>query len=170
MVISVSKRGPQQLREIFWTLNWRHNKLTHWGLGKGLSYQNHNFPSMNNLFNIFTELSFGCNPVGLNGNDLNFFPLFYFVQETCLNFFIIYCHWEVVEGQNQISWNTRIHLTHWGWVTHICVSKLTTIGSDSGLSSGRCQAIIWSNAGILLIWPSGTSFSEISIEMWPFSL
>ena len=23
-------------------------------------------------------------------------------------------------------------LTHWGWVTHICISKLTIIGSDNG--------------------------------------
>ena len=41
-------------------------------------------------------------------------------------------------------------LTHWGRVTHICVSKLTTIGSDNGLSPGRRQAIIWSNAGIIV--------------------
>ena len=32
-------------------------------------------------------------------------------------------------------------LTHWGWVTHICISKLTIIGSDNGLSPGRRQAI-----------------------------
>ena len=30
---------------------------------------------------------------------------------------------------------------------HICVSKLTIIGSDNGLSPGRHQAIIWTNAG-----------------------
>ena len=53
-------------------------------------------------------------------------------------------------------------LTHWGRVTHICVSKLTIIGSDSGLSPGRRQAIIWTNAGILLI---GTNFNDISIEI-----
>ena len=29
--------------------------------------------------------------------------------------------------------------------------KLTIIGSDNGLSPGRRQAIIWTNAGILLI-------------------
>ena len=45
-------------------------------------------------------------------------------------------------------------LTHWGWVMHICVSKLTIIGSDNGLSPGRRQAIIWTNAGILLIGPN----------------
>ena len=33
-------------------------------------------------------------------------------------------------------------LTHWGRVTHICVRKLATIGSDNGLSPGRRQAII----------------------------
>ena len=52
-------------------------------------------------------------------------------------------------------------LTHWGRVTHICISKLTIIGSDNGLSPGQCQAIIWTNAGILLIRTSGTNFSEI---------
>ena len=34
---------------------------------------------------------------------------------------------------------------------HICISKLTIIGSDNGLSPGRRQAIIWTNARILLI-------------------
>ena len=52
-------------------------------------------------------------------------------------------------------------LTHWGRVTHICVGKLIIIGSDNGLSPGRRQAIIWTNAGILLIGLSGTTFSEI---------
>ena len=33
-------------------------------------------------------------------------------------------------------------LTHWGWVTHICVDNLTIIGSDNGLSPGRRQAIL----------------------------
>ena len=56
------------------------------------------------------------------------------------------------------------HRTHWGRVTHICVSKLTTIGSDNGLSPGRRQAIIWSNAGILLNWTLETTFSEIFCE------
>ena len=55
-------------------------------------------------------------------------------------------------------------------MTHICVSKLTIIGSDNGLSSSRCQAIIWTNAGILLKRTSGTNFSEILSEMHAFSL
>ena len=58
-------------------------------------------------------------------------------------------------------------LTHWGRVTHICVSKLTINGSDNGLD--RHQAIMWTNAGILLIGPLGTNFSEILIEIHAFS-
>ena len=63
----------------------------------------------------------------------------------------------------------KTSLTHWGRVTHICVSKLTIIGSDNGLSPGRRQAIIWTNAGILLIVPLGTNFSEILINILTFS-
>ena len=59
-------------------------------------------------------------------------------------------------------------LTHWGRVTHICVSKITIIGSDNGLSPRRRQAIIRTNAGILLIGPLGTNFSEISSEIHAF--
>ena len=51
----------------------------------------------------------------------------------------------------------------------ICISKFTIIGSDNGLSPGRRQAIIWTNAGILLIVPLGTNFSEILIKIITFS-
>ena len=60
-------------------------------------------------------------------------------------------------------------LTHWGRVMHICVGNLTIFGSDNGLSPGRCQAIIWANAGILLIGPLGINISEILIEILTFS-
>ena len=46
-------------------------------------------------------------------------------------------------------------------MTHICVGNLTIIGSDNG----RRQAIIRTNAGILVIRPLGTDFSEILIEI-----
>ena len=46
---------------------------------------------------------------------------------------------------------------------------LTIIGADNGLSPGRRQAIIWTNAGILLIEPLGTNFSEILIRIKIFS-
>ena len=62
-----------------------------------------------------------------------------------------------------------IFLTHWGRVTHICVVKLTIIGPDNGLSPGRRQAIIWTNAGILSIGPLGTNFLEILIGIQTFS-
>ena len=54
-------------------------------------------------------------------------------------------------------------------MTHICVSKLAIISSDNGLSPGRRQATIWTNAGILLIEPLGTNFSEIWSEIQIFS-
>ena len=53
---------------------------------------------------------------------------------------------------------------YWGRVTHICVNKLSTIGSDNGLSPGWHQAIIWTNVGILLIGTLGTNLSEILSE------
>ena len=61
------------------------------------------------------------------------------------------------------------NFTHWGRVTHICVGKLTIIGSDNGLSPDRRQAIIWTNAECFLIEPLGTNFSEILIEILAFS-
>ena len=65
--------------------------------------------------------------------------------------------------------NATKPLTHWGRVTHICISDLTSIGSDNGVSPGRCQAIIRTNAGILLIRPLGTNFSEFLVEIRTFS-
>ena len=55
-------------------------------------------------------------------------------------------------------------------MTHICGGKLTIIASDIGLSPERRQAIILTNAGILLIGPLETNFSEILIEIQTFSL
>ena len=54
-------------------------------------------------------------------------------------------------------------------MTHIYAGKLSIIGSDNGLSPGGRQAIIWTNAGILLIEPLGTNFSEILIAINIFS-
>ena len=68
----------------------------------------------------------------------------------------------IIVGTNQSN------LTHWSRVTHICVSNSTIIGLDNGLSPGRRQAIIWTNAGILLIRTLGTQFSEIISEIHTF--
>ena len=85
------------------------------------------------------------------------------------------------EIMQRVSWNTVPNpkesnvvfygaiLTHWGRVTPVCVGKLTIIGSDNGLSPGRRQTIIWTNAGILLIGPLGTNFSEIVVGIQAFS-
>ena len=76
---------------------------------------------------------------------------------------------------SDLDWNStrsedsRLYLTHRGRVTHICVSELTNIGSDNGLSPGRRQAIIWTNVGILWIGPLGTNFNEMLIEIHAFS-
>ena len=72
----------------------------------------------------------------------------------------------LINGLNSL---TNHLLTQLSRVTHICVSKLTIIGSDSGLSPCRRQAIIWTNDGILLIGPIGTNFGEILIEIITFS-
>ena len=50
-------------------------------------------------------------------------------------------------------------------VTLICVSKLTSIGSDNG----RRRAVIWTNAGILLVRTLGITFSGILSEIHAFS-
>ena len=82
---------------------------------------------------------------------------------------VLSCQRNTFEDQYpQISFTTSTNtwsLTHWGQVTHICVSKLTIIGSDNGSSPERCQANIWTNAGILLIGTLGTNFSEILSEI-----
>ena len=61
-------------------------------------------------------------------------------------------------------------LTHWGWVTHICIGKLTIISSDNVSLPGRRQAIIQTNAAILSIGPLGTNLSGILIKTETFSL
>ena len=52
----------------------------------------------------------------------------------------------------------------------IYVGKLTIIDSDNGLSPGRRLAIIWTNAGILLIGPLVTNFSENLFGTQTFSI
>ena len=96
----------------------------------------------------------------------------------------------IMNIEEQVTWNTvqlvKIYksillrpwqnifnvdqLTHLGQETHICVGKLTIVASDNGLSPGRREAIIWTNAGILLIGPLGTNFNEILITIHTFSV
>ena len=62
-----------------------------------------------------------------------------------------------------------LDLSNWGRVTYKYVSELTIIGSDNGLSPGRHQVIIWTNAGISSIGTLGTPFSEDLNEIYTFS-
>ena len=91
------------------------------------------------------------------------------VKLNALKFFFLKMHLKMAATQWQPFCLSLNVLTHWGWVTHICVGNLTIIGSDNDLSPGRRQAIIWTNAGILLIGPLGINFSEILIEIITFS-
>ena len=63
------------------------------------------------------------------------------------------CHLKLIEAE----WRIYASLNY------------TITGSDNGLSPGGRQAIIWTNAGILLIGPLATNFSEIVIEIHTFS-
>ena len=53
-------------------------------------------------------------------------------------------------------------------MTHIYASKLTAIGSVNGLSPDQRQAIVWTNAGMLLIGPLETNFIAILSEIHTF--
>ena len=79
-----------------------------------------------------------------------------------------YRPWSILAYEHGMS--TPVLITHCGRVTHICVAYLTVIASDNGLSPSRRQAIIWTNAEILIIRSSGTNVSEIVIEIniFPF--
>ena len=79
--------------------------------------------------------------------------------QSCTKRLIYSEKWSICHLINRHLSSLPILLTHWGQVTHICIGRLTTIGSDNGLVPSRHQAIIWTNAGILLIGPLRTYFS-----------
>ena len=62
-----------------------------------------------------------------------------------------------------------LHLSHWGIITQIYVSKLAIISLVNGLSPGGRQAIISTYAKILLIDPLGIKLKEILIEIYTFA-
>ena len=118
-----------------------------------------------------------------------FFILFQKYFHILLIFWRIFCYpghifYDWVENDVHLQWRYSMgifvqslpvvilyldSLTLWGQVTHICVGNLTIIGPDNGFSPGRSQAIFWTNAGILLIGPWGTNFSEVLIGIHAFS-
>ena len=104
--------------------------------------------------------------------DVVYFPLLTVEWiSSCLS-------WEriLITIANSLSWNDRpANALLWflqpieaEW--HIYASiTYAIIDSDNGLSPVRRQAIIWNNAGILLIGPVGTTLSEILIYIQTFS-
>ena len=77
--------------------------------------------------------------------------------------------WKVIHGYLLMKGNVmnkqrqQLQLNGVEWCIK-CISKLTIIGSDNGLSPGWCKAIIWTNAGILLSGPWGINSNEILIK------
>ena len=74
---------------------------------------------------------------------------------------IFSCMCEVLldnNGNGIILWFSWF-ITHWCWVMHICIGKLTIIASD-----GQHQAIIWTNADMLLTGLLETNFNETLIK------
>ena len=109
-------------------------------------------------------------PRGIHQRALSWEDLKIPLSKTRLKILFSESHLDL-PGANELSQITATHLkigvavTHWVWVMHIYVSELTSIDSDNCLSPGHHQPIIWTNAGIFLIGPLGTNFSEILIEI-----
>ena len=99
------------------------------------------------------------------GSDIfNFTKSIKMVYIYCVHSYICTCiqitkfadiipQWHGVTHVSEVA--VVIALTHWGRVTHICVSNVTIIGSDNGLSPDWCQAIIWTSDGNIVDWTLG---------------
>ena len=124
------------------------------------SHLDHLHSSNGQQVEIFRSITFKYNECG--------FAISLFSYKKCVKHQQRHFKWCYCEGCKVRKIWIDI-LTHWGRVTHICVSKITIIGSDNGLSPGRRQAIIWTNAGLLLNGSLGTNFTEILLEILTFS-
>ena len=73
-----------------------------------------------------------------------------------------------IKTNNEQQWSVRENvlncLTHWGRVTHTCVSKLY-----HGVLPVRQQPNIWTSVGLLSIGPWGKYLNEILFEIHKFS-
>ena len=90
---------------------------------------------------------------------------------------IIFQIYSIAPGSRfDVATNTQIELGRDLWALHslrpsdeyLCVSNLTIIAPDNDLSPGRRQAIIWNNAGILLIGRLGKYFNDILLGLQTF--
>ena len=99
---------------------------------------------------------------------------FLYIIRSPTNIFCVDYIWFTVQNEYilaKMNNNSRhmAHLTHRCRVMHICISTITIIILENGLSPGRHQAIIWTNAGILLISTIWTNFNEILSEIFSFN-
>ena len=122
---------------------------------------------------VIIHFSYGCMEAGTI-RDFFWVPDGGEHHHSCIHHLKVYyantaIHHLRAKHKTAVSPVSFIVLTHWVWASHICVGKLTIIGSDNGLSPCRRQAIIWTSAGILLIGPLGINFSEILIGIQRFS-
>ena len=74
---------------------------------------------------------------------------------------LIFALWVLILWQESVEAGNQ-------WIL-LTTSRITLTGSDNGLSPGRHQAIIRNNAGILIIGPLGTNFSENGMGIYTFS-
>ena len=97
-------------------------------------------------------------------NEVNIIELFFRKRDNItylLSVSVEECFWKNVWWYPAPSSSAAYHIyASMNWVS---------IGSDNGLSPVRRQAVIETNAGILLIGTLGTNFSEILIEILTFS-
>ena len=99
----------------------------------------------------------------------------HYLNQLWLNYWHIYASFSL--NELKLGSLKLWRLIYTPWSSHFwfklrpsdAICNLTIIGPDNGLSPGRRQAIIWTNAGILLIGPWGTNFSEILIRIQTFS-
>ena len=79
--------------------------------------------------------------IPMQGNDISKLPSKFHYDNAI--WVVIYFHQPMSYLINgELGYRTNKALTHWGQVMHICIGKLTIIGSDNGLSPGQHQAII----------------------------
>ena len=70
------------------------------------------------------------------------------------------CYWKVIIIVNKYGYSMEVY---------ICVCKQPINDSGNGLSPIRCQAIILTNAGIVLTGSLATNFNDILIDIHIFS-
>ena len=110
------------------------------------------------------------------GNNTQF--VFFNILSVCINFRGIIC----VNVYQSWIYPCQEHISITNLVYIICKQyrslragdaymrpKTSHHGPSKGLSPGRHQAIIWTNAGILSTGPLGTKVNEILIEIYTFS-